>query len=346
MSLFQYGWRDFFSAQLSTEQLSGNRYARVCAVHRGGFELITPNGTIRAALARCAPPTVGDWVTFVGESDSTIITGRLKRQSRVARKAVGRGTSEQVVAANVDVVLIVMGLDNNYSLRRLERFLVLAWESGARPAVVLTKADLSDSANDVLEEVEAVALGLPVFLCDSLSQTGLAELRSALKPGETAVMVGSSGVGKSTLLNALYGEEVVATGAVREADSKGRHTTTHREMILLPDGGVIIDNPGVREIQPWEGGDGLDTTFSDVLEQAERCRFRDCTHGTEPGCAVREAIAAGWLDADRLANYLSMKSEAASLALRQNEAKRRASDRQLGRLYKVTQAHKRKRRGN
>lgn len=345
MSLVEYGWRDFFSAQLTLQQRSSGHYGRVCTVHRGGLELITQGGVVNAVPTGRRQPVVGDWVTFAESPGLVAVSGVLNRLTKLSRKTAGREASEQIVAANIDTVLIVMGLDNNYNLRRLERFLVMAWESGARPLVVLTKADLQDQPKAYLHDAETVSSGVPVLLCDSLSGAGLGHLRAELKFGETAVMVGSSGAGKSTLLNGLYGSEIVTTGAVREVDSKGRHTTTHRELVVLPGGGVIIDNPGVREIQPWEGGSGLDATFSDVLELAQGCRFRDCTHGAEPGCAVQEGIAKRRLDPDRLANYLALQSEAAGLELRQNEAKRRASERQFGRLYKATQAHKRKRRG-
>lgn len=345
MSLINYGWRDFFSAQLTPEQLASGHYARVCTVQRGHLELITQSG-IAAAATRTLQPVVGDWVIFDPNSEPVRITQVLDRFSKLSRKVSGRDAAEQEVAANIDTVLIVMGLDDNFNLRRLERFLVMAWESGARPVVVLTKADLNVDADARLAEAEAVALGVAVFLCDSLAGTGLDALRQELKAQQTAVMVGSSGAGKSTLLNGLYGAAVVQTGEVRETDSKGRHTTTHRELVVLPGGGIIIDNPGVREVQPWESGAGLDTTFADVLELAEYCRFRDCAHGDEPGCAVRKAVCEGGLEADRLANYLRMQSEASSLEIRQNEAQRRAKDRQFGRIYKATQALKRSNRGD
>ncbi len=273
-------------------------------------------------------PAVGDWVAFSHRSDhdSAIIRAVLPRRTKLSRKAAGRRSQEQVVAANVDTVFLVMGLDGDFNLRRLERLLVTAWESGARPVVVLNKADLvAGEVGDRRRAVEGVAPGVDVLATSCATGLGLEAIRPILAPAETVALLGSSGVGKSSLINSLLGRRAMSTGAVRAGDDRGRHTTTHRQLIALADGALLIDNPGIRELVPWSGGDGLGGAFEDIRTLAVGCRFRDCTHSGEPGCEVSESVADGRLDAGRLRNYHDLEKEQSALEIRRDKAARRAA---------------------
>ncbi|HEX2163363.1 MAG TPA: ribosome small subunit-dependent GTPase A [Thermoanaerobaculia bacterium] len=294
-------------------------------IHRvaveGGELLARPAGRLRAEGVR---PAVGDWVAVerLGARDG-LIRRVLPRRTKLARKVPGARTEEQVLAADVDRVFLVMGLDGDFSPRRIERLAVVAREGGAEPVVVLTKADLvgDEELAARIDEVRAAAPGTPVFAVSVPAGRGLEPLAAFLVPGETIALLGSSGAGKSTLLNRLVGREVMATGAVREHDSRGRHTTVHRELVVLPNGSLLIDNPGLREVQLWtESGEGLEETFEDVEELAAACRFRNCTHRHEPGCAVREAIEQGRLDPARLEAYRELAREREALERRRDEA--------------------------
>ena len=307
-----------------------------------------PSGTLRSTEL----PAVGDWVLCDSQSSAdseTVVRAILPRRTRLSRKVAGAKTEEQIVAANVDIVFLVMGLDGDFNLRRLERFAVMAWESGADPVVVLTKADLAEEGGeDAMErrfEAEDVAPGMPVHLTSSFRGEGLDPLRAYLGEGRTVALLGSSGAGKSTLLNALCGEKVMATGAVREGDDRGRHTTTHRQLVRLPGGGLLIDNPGVREIQLWSGDDALGDAFGDVEALAPACRFNDCRHEDEPGCAVLQAMDRGDLPEERLANYRGLQRELRHLELKQDVAARRQENRKMSKLYRSIQTAKRRRKG-
>ena len=294
-----------------------------------------------------ALPVVGDWVAFARDSDGTgLIHALLPRATCLSRKVAGKRTTEQVVAANVDTIFLVMGLDGDYNLRRLERFAVMAWESGAQPVVVLTKADLAEDPDGARLDASAAVPGVPVHAVSALTGDGMEPLGVFLEPGRTVALIGSSGAGKSTLLNRLSGSEVMRTGSVRESDSRGRHTTTHRQLVTLPNGGLLVDNPGVREIQLWADAEALGGVFSDIEELARACRFRDCRHGGEPGCAVHLAVSEGRLSAERLESWLKLDKELASLERRRSVAESRKGERALGRMYKRAQAEKeaRKRR--
>ena len=271
-------------------------------------------------------PAVGDWVVIrplVKEHKGTI-HAILPRKSKFSRKVAGERTKEQVVSTNVDTVFIVSSLDGgrNFNLRRIERYLTLAWSSGATPVIVLNKVDLCPDVDVFIRTVEAIAPGVSIHAVSAKEQIGLDELRKYLAIGNTVAFLGSSGVGKSALINALLGVEKQEIGEVRDSDRMGRHTTTRRELIFLPDGGMVIDTPGMREIQMWAGDDDLVGTFYDIETLAKRCRFSDCSHNTESGCAVRTAIDHGDLDPARLESYRKLQNELSYLASREEHSTR------------------------
>ena len=316
-ALVELGWTDFFARNLvaGTEHVP----ARVIAEHRSGYQVQTADlvcaarisGRLRHTTSRQAElPAVGDWVLAETDGGEATIHHVLPRKSRFSRKVAGKRTEEQIVAANVDNVWIVCALDNDFNLRRIERYLTVAWESGAAPVIVLTKSDLSDAAEQCTDEVESMAIGTPVHTTSSLTRDGLSALQVYFRNHATVALMGSSGVGKSTLINALAGSTLQATSEVR-GDGKGRHTTTHRELICLPTGGLIIDTPGMRELQLWECQTDLGVTFGDVNELASGCRFTDCRHIDEPGCAVLDAVAQGHLEENRLQSYQKLQRELA-----------------------------------
>ena len=256
-------------------------------------------------------PAVGDWVAVElrARQTSALIQRVLPRRSRFARKIAGKQIAEQVIAANIDVALIVAALDGDFNVRRIERYMAQCWESGARPAIVLNKADACAQPRELAAEIEGIAMGVPIFLVSAKTAEGLEALEASFGKGQTIVLLGSSGVGKSTLVNRLLQEERQSTYAVRESDSRGRHTTTSRELFVLPSGAMIIDTPGLRELQLWNAAEGLTQTFADVDELAAQCRFRDCQHHSEPGCAVQAALASGILEAERLENWRKLQRE-------------------------------------
>jgi ribosome biogenesis GTPase len=267
----------------------------------------------------------------------------LERRNQLSRKVAGARSVEQVVAANVDLVLLVMGLDGDYNLRRLERLLAMAEESGARAAVVLNKADLCGDLDARLDETRSLCGGRPVVALAALDGE-LDALELLLEPGDTVALVGSSGVGKSTLINRLRGGDELRTREVREHDSRGKHTTTHRELFQLPNGALIIDNPGIREIQLWQSDGALGAVFDEIEQLSADCRFADCTHDTEPGCAVRAAIDGGRLDRSRLDNLRRLEAEADALERRKSARAQREHERKLHKFYRSVQKEKRNRR--
>jgi len=249
------------------------------------------------------------------------------------------------VAANVDLVFVVCGLDADYNLRRIERYLARIWAGGAQPAVILNKSDIREDAAAMVSEVEARCPGVPVHAASALRSEGVAAIRGLIRPGLTAAFVGSSGAGKSTLVNALLGEERMATGEVRAGDGRGCHVTTHRQLVLLPGGGMVLDTPGMRELRLIDD-EGIGAVFSDIEELSGQCRFRDCRHGSEPGCAVRDAVERGTLHADRLDHYLKLGREARSMELRHDEHLRRKSERVWGQLHDEAVRIRRWKRGD
>lgn len=356
MTLQELGWQSFFQEafdDLAEADLFPARVTRQDRHHyvvlgEAGAYSATVSGKMREATrTRADFPAVGDWVAArpVPGEDVAVIHALLPRKSRFSRKVAGGTTEEQVVAANVDTVFLVSGLDHDFNLRRIERYVTLAWNSGATPVIVLNKADLCDDLDGRLVAVEAVAMGIDVLTVSAVSGEGLDALRVYLSPGATVAFLGSSGVGKSTLVNGLLGSARMKTHAVREDDSRGRHTTTFRELVPVPGGGVVIDTPGMRELQLWADEESLQGAFADVEALAEGCRFRDCAHETEPGCAVREALESGELDPGRFQGYQKLKRELAYLARRKSESnyEERRRDKALGRMYKEVMRHHRKR---
>jgi len=305
---------------------SGTTPARVARVDRGRLTVLTGHGDQRVVPAASlyasgTGPAVGDWVVLRGELAVEI----LPRKSAFVRTVAGRTSAPQVVAANLDVVLVVDALTGDACLRRIERYLAVAWSSGATPVVVLTKADLCDDVAAAVEAVREDALGVQVLAVSSMTGEGVAELRDLLGPGRTAAMVGPSGVGKSSLVNALAGHTVAATRGIRD-DGRGRHTTTARELHQLPGGAFLVDTPGMRELALYDDADGVETAYADVAELAADCRFRNCDHRGEPGCAVAAAIDDGRLDPARFTAWRKLQAEAHRQVLRV-DARARAEER-------------------
>jgi ribosome biogenesis GTPase len=340
LDLGALGWTSELADNLEPGLVPG----RVVAAHRAAFDVQTTAEVVRTRLPgrlvhESVEVAVGDWV---GLGDG-LIRSVLPRRSALVRKTAGLTSESQTLAANVDVAFVVTSLGPDLEPRRVERYLVTIWESGAVPEVVLTKADRLEDPWPLVAEVEAVAVGVPVHVVSAVTGQGVDALRARLREDVTAVLVGSSGVGKSTLVNRWAGRELMATKETRVDDDEGRHTTAHRELFLLPGGGVVIDTPGIRELQLWDGG-GLGETFPDVEELAAECRFNNCSHDTEPGCAVKEALASGELTRDRYASWLKLQRELRAIELRHNARLRREEVRRWRLRVRDAQARARHRR--
>lgn len=374
MNLTELGWDSSFQEAFEQVDAANARPARVAREDKGAYLVLSELGELRAQLSgrffhklqtegggvylglkefdelrelmstrrhhdvqlRDRLPVVGDWVavrTHTGH-DEAMICALLPRRGFLARKVAGAETAQQTLVANVDTALIVTGLDGNFNVRRIERYVTLVSASGVAPVVVLNKSDLCDDAAARVAEVEAVAGGVPIHAMSAAANDGLDALDAYLRTGATLVLIGSSGVGKSTIINRLLGEERQKVTAISGPIGKGMHTTTNRELIALPSRAMLIDTPGMRELHVWADEDALSTTFDDVEALATQCRFRDCRHQSEPGCAIKAAIDDGTLSAKRFRNYLRLQRELNSLARRQS-GKARQAEKKFGKWKKM-----------
>jgi len=348
-ALAALGWTDELEAAFAPYAERGFEPARVVAEHRGGYlvrgerdeRLAHARGRLRDDELMGGMPAVGDWVAVCdAPGDRAAIEALLPRRTRVSRKTPWLKAEEHVLVANVDTVFLVTGLDGDFNPRRLERYLVAAWDSGADPVVVLTKLDVLDDESKLVE-AEAIAIGVPVVAVSNVTGEGIDELAAFLRPARTFVLLGSSGVGKSTLVNRLAGRTVMPIGDLRR-DGRGRHTTRHRQLHVLPDGALVVDTPGLRELQVWEGD--VDSAFADIAELAAECKFSDCAHASEPGCAVLEALDSGELDPERWANYGKLQRELRSIEARSSTRVRRELKRRWRQRAREVRAERRYRR--
>jgi len=345
ISLFDLGWSDFFAEEFCKLNAAGLVPARVTQELKGAFRVHCESGEWLAdisgrlrftAQAGAHLPAVGDWAAVSPRRDTgrATIHGVLPRRTKVSRKIAGRVTSEQILAANLDTIFVVSSLNGDLNPRRIERYLAVVWESGARPVVLLNKADLCGDLAPVSAEIESVAMGVPVHAVSAISGAGLDALAVYLARGQTVALLGSSGVGKSTLINRLLGREALPTDPVREDDGRGRHITSTRQLVLLPGRGMLIDTPGMRELQLWDADSGISQTFEDIAALATQCRFGDCGHHSEPGCAVRRALDDGALDSSRLENFRKLEKELAFLARRQDVVLQAAEEKKWRKIQK------------
>lgn len=352
----QYGWSDLLAKAFAPHASAGHTPGRVILQQRDGYVVVTNDGELRAKAAgrllhearEMGHPAVGDWVALSlnpRQRTATIHAILPRRTAFVRRAATDSTRMLQIIAANIDVAFVVTSMNADLNPRRIQRYLAAAWQSGARPVVVLTKADLCEDPQAQAAEIAAMDPGCPVLVVSVLQGLGLDQLRAEVKPDETCVLIGSSGVGKSSLVNAFLNEDRMATQAVRAADDQGRHTTSHRELILLPGGGMILDTPGIREVGLIDAEEGVSAVFDDIERLPQDCRFNDCSHANEPGCAVRFALESGALDPDRWTHFQKLKLE---LAAAEEKADRTAKDverRRLAGLQKRYRATKRNDRG-
>jgi ribosome biogenesis GTPase len=329
MQLIDLGWNSFFENYF--EQYRNDNYSalRIVRENRERYIAYSEYGELLCEVSgkfrfdkgvNVKFPTVGDWVvgTVRPEEKKATIHALLPRRTVFSRKVTGSITDEQVVAANIDTIFIVTGLDLNFNLRRIERYLTLAWNSGAIPVIILNKSDLCSETKTRQCEVESIAFGVDIYTLSATHNIGIELLDKYILKGKTVAFLGSSGVGKSTIINSLLGTNKQIVNEVSELGSRGRHTTTYRELILLPNGSIVIDTPGMRELQVWGDEEGLKHVFDDIEELALQCRFKDCSHENEPGCAIQEAVNDGTLDSDRLESYFKLKKEYSYLQERQN----------------------------
>jgi ribosome biogenesis GTPase len=347
MTLQSLGWSAFFEAHLEVTNLFP------CRVISEGTDLFLVHDGSREAFAMIRgrlrddpafPPVVGDWVLAQpADTDRYIVESILPRRTAMIRRQAGPMTSAQVLAANVDHVLLVTSMNQDFSVRRLERYLTLVWESGATPIIVLTKTDLVGVVETYRRQAVGCALGFPVVCVSSVSGQGIDELRTLLVPGETMVLLGSSGIGKSTLVNVLAGAEIRETRSIRIGDGKGRHATTDRHLFKLPSGVLLIDTPGLREVQLWATEDAVNETFPEISAMAGYCRFRDCQHTGEPGCAVAAAINKGEIDASRLASLHRLRREVAHLERERDPLAASEHKRKLKSLFRAVEKQYRQR---
>lgn len=332
MNLDELGWDGFFKEQFFPYREKGFVPGRIASEEKTVFLVYCESGERKAKLAgkvrynarsRSELPVVGDWVAM-SDSGKMVIQAVLPRKGKFSRKVASNldlVTEEQVISANIDIVFIVSGMDADFNMNRILRYLTIVAESGASPVIILNKKDLCPNPEALLEEVHAKAPDVPVHAISALRREGFETLPQYFSRGKTVTLLGSSGVGKSTLINAILGRERQAVGEVR-GDGKGRHITVKRELIFIPGGGLFIDNPGMRSVSLWGEKESVDSTFEDISVLARRCRFRDCQHKTEPGCAIKEALEDGTLDEERWQNYIKLKKEMAVLSVKRSQRAR------------------------
>ncbi len=336
MDIKDYGWDSYFEGEWNKKN-TGNLFpGRITADYGQMLQVISGSGEhlVNRPVKRQGSDmefAVGDWVAMENSSDSQSILIRdvLPRKTKFSRAAAGIEVKEQIVASNVDTVFLIQSLNRDFNMKRLERYLIAAWESGAIPVVVLTKSDCCDNVSEKMAIVYNTAPGVEVHAVSCIEGQGLEEIRKYFVQGRTVALLGSSGVGKSTLVNTLAGKEVLKTKEIREDDNRGRHTTTHRELLLLPGGGLILDTPGMRSLSLWEAETGMEVMFGDIEELTVQCRFYDCKHENEPGCAVREALENGKLEPKRWESWLKLQKELARLEAKK-EGKLRLQEKQWG----------------
>jgi len=356
MSLKDYGWDPTWAEKLEHFPEQRGVPARVLSEHRSAYQVHTGDVELKAKAAgrlyhapfrQTELPAVGDWVVLDTDSSSSsaIIRGVLPRKSTFSRKVAGKHSNEQIMATNLDTVWIVTTFGADLNPARLERYVALVTESGAKPVIILAKADLIAETESTLISIQERIHEVPLYAVSSKSQIGLEALHKYISPGQTIALLGSSGVGKSTLINHFVGHELLHTASVREKDGKGRHTTTHRELILLPSGGCLIDTPGMRELQLWRKDDNLDKSFADIDTLAADCRFSDCSHESEPGCAVNQAVESGHISEERIRNYKKLKMELSYLERKADAGAERAEREKWKAVSKEQRRYSREHKG-
>jgi len=348
VNLEELGWNDHFEEQFQSLNTENFDVGRIAIEHKQRYVVYAQTGELTGEITgkmlfnsdnSADLPKVGDWVliTIFEDERKAVIHDIVPRKTSISRNIAGRKTEEQVIVANVDVVFIVQALDNDFNPRRLERYLVLVKESRTEPVIVLNKMDIAENIDDKLKIVTALSGNIPVVAISAKTNRGLDALKNNITSGKTFAFVGSSGVGKSTIINALLGKDLLKTQEVRTDDSRGRHTTTHREMVILPGGGILIDTPGMREIQLWSSEDGLENTFSDIETLSDKCHFSDCTHTNENNCAVLKAVNEGEFPESRLNSYYKLKKELRYLNSKVDE---NAAQREKQRIKKMLKGYK------